>query len=160
MDRVLSWFWRPAITVQNCLSLFFSDDELKGDNMYSCDKCKKLRNGVKSAKVLALPEMLCIHLKRFRHDYSFSSKVHTRVEFPLEQLDMRPYLHKRCKDSVTQFDLTAVICHHGAGGGHGHYTAYALNDRNNLWYEFDDQFVTKVDPQQVLNSEAYVLFYR
>ena len=42
----------------------------------------------------------------------------------------------------------------------GHYTAYGLNALNDQWYEFDDQYVTEVDVQQVENCEAYVLFYR
>jgi len=42
----------------------------------------------------------------------------------------------------------------------GHYTTYALNYVNLTWYEYDDQIVTEVDPQQVENCEAYVLFYR
>jgi len=42
----------------------------------------------------------------------------------------------------------------------GHYTTYALNYVNLSWYEYDDQIVTEVDPQQVENCEAYVLFYR
>ena len=42
----------------------------------------------------------------------------------------------------------------------GHYTAYGLNHVNEQWYEFDDQYVTEVDIQQVENCEAYVLFYR
>jgi len=42
----------------------------------------------------------------------------------------------------------------------GHYTTYALNNINVSWYEYDDQIVTEVDPQQVENCEAYVLFYR
>jgi len=42
----------------------------------------------------------------------------------------------------------------------GHYTTYALNYINLTWYEYDDQIVTEVDPQQVENCEAYVLFYR
>lgn len=36
-----SWFVGPTITLQHCLSAFFSADELKGDNMYSCEQCKK-----------------------------------------------------------------------------------------------------------------------
>ena len=55
--------------------------------------------------------------------------------------------------------MTGVICHHGYAGG-GHYTAYALNHKDEEWYEFDDSHVTKVDPATVLNAEAYVLFYR
>lgn len=91
---VRSWFWGPAVSLHDCMAAFFSADELKGDNMYSCEKCNKLRNGIKYSRVLALPEMLCIHLKRFRHDLSYSSKISSPVIFPLTGLDMRPYLHK------------------------------------------------------------------
>ena len=31
----------PTVTLQDCLAAFFSADDLKGDNMYSCEKCKK-----------------------------------------------------------------------------------------------------------------------
>jgi hypothetical protein len=41
-----------------------------------------------------LLQILCIHLKRFRHEFAFSSKINSYVLFPLEGLDMRPYLHK------------------------------------------------------------------
>ncbi|XP_055895796.1 ubiquitin carboxyl-terminal hydrolase 20-like isoform X1 [Biomphalaria glabrata] len=153
-----SWIIGPTITLQHCLLAFFSADELKGDNMYSCEKCKKLRNGLKYSKVLKLPEILSIHLKRFRHEF-YSSKIGTYISFPLEGLDMEPYLHRGCKDEVTMYDLVAIICHHGTAGG-GHYTAYCLNHLNDQWYEFDDQYVTEVDVDQVQNCEAYVLFYR
>ena len=89
-----SWFWGPTVSLHDCLAAFFSADELKGDNMYSCEKCSKLRNGVKYSKVLDLPEVLCIHLKRFRHELAFSSKINSFVNFPLTGLNMRPYLHK------------------------------------------------------------------
>lgn len=154
-----SWFWGPTVSLQDCLAAFFSADELKGDNMYSCEKCKKLRNGIKYSKVLELPEILCVHLKRFRHEVMFSSKIGSYVSFPLEDLDMKPFLHKDCPSEVTSYDLVAVICHHGTAGG-GHYTTYALNCINDQWYEFDDQYVTEVDPQIVACCEAYVLFYR
>ncbi|NXH12548.1 UBP20 hydrolase, partial [Bucco capensis] len=52
-----SWFWGPVVTLEDCLAAFFAADELKGDNMYSCERCKKLRNGVKYCKVLRLPEV-------------------------------------------------------------------------------------------------------
>ncbi|XP_052789430.1 ubiquitin carboxyl-terminal hydrolase 20-like isoform X1 [Mya arenaria] len=153
-----SWFMGPMVNLQDCLAAFFSADELKGDNMYSCEKCKKLRNGLKYSKVLELPEVLCIHLKRFRHEF-YSSKISTYVSFPLTNLDMKPYLHKDHTSQVTVYDLVAVICHHGTAGG-GHYTAYCQNVFTELWYEFDDQYVTEVDVSQVVNCEAYVLFYR
>lgn len=114
---------------------------------------------MKFSRVLELPEMLCVHLKRFRHDLSYSSKISSPVNFPLVGLDMRPYLHKECKSKVSTYDLTAVICHHGTVGG-GHYTSFAKHEISGKWFEFDDQLVTEVSPEVVQNCEAYVLFYR
>ncbi|CAB1318836.1 unnamed protein product [Coregonus sp. 'balchen'] len=138
-----SWFWGPMVTLEDCLAAFFAADELKGDNMYSCEKCKKLRNGVKYCKVLRLPEILCIHLKRFRHEVMYSFKINSHVAFPLEGLDLRPFLAKDSLSQITTYDLLSVICHHGTAGS-GHYIAYCQNVINGQWYEFDDQYVTEV----------------
>ncbi|KAM4604818.1 ubiquitin carboxyl-terminal hydrolase 33 isoform 1-T1 [Polymixia lowei] len=159
MEYIKSWFWGPVVTLQDCLAAFFARDELKGDNMYSCEKCKKLRNGVKFCKVQSLPEILCIHLKRFRHELMFSTKIGTHVSFPLEGLDLQPFLAKDSSAQTTTYDLLSVICHHGTASS-GHYIAYCRNDLNNLWYEFDDQSVTEVSESCVQNAEAYVLFYK
>uniref|UniRef100_A0A3Q3LB21 Ubiquitin carboxyl-terminal hydrolase n=1 Tax=Mastacembelus armatus TaxID=205130 RepID=A0A3Q3LB21_9TELE len=159
MEYIKSWFWGPVVTLQDCLAAFFARDELKGDNMYSCEKCKKLRNGVKFCKMQSLPEILCIHLKRFRHELMFSTKISTHVSFPLEGLDLQPFLAKDSSAQTTNYDLLSVICHHGTASS-GHYIAYCRNDVNNLWYEFDDQSVTEVSESCVQNAEAYVLFYK
>lgn len=87
----------------------------------------------------------------------FSSKISSVVTFPLKALDMRPYLHTDCTSKVSTYELFSVICHHGTAGG-GHYTCFALN--SGQWYEFDDQYVTKVPSEKVQTCEAYVLFYR
>ncbi|XP_028825090.1 ubiquitin carboxyl-terminal hydrolase 33-like isoform X2 [Denticeps clupeoides] len=159
MEYIKSWFWGPVVTLQDCLAAFFARDELNGDNMYSCEKCKKLRNGVKFCKVQSLPEILCIHLKRFRHELMFSTKISTHVSFPLEGLDLQPFLAKDSSAQIATYNLLSVICHHGTASS-GHYIAYCRNDLNNLWYEFDDQSVTEVSESCVQNAEAYVLFYK
>ncbi|XP_053549308.1 ubiquitin carboxyl-terminal hydrolase 33 [Bombina bombina] len=159
LEYFKSWFWGPTVTLQDCLAAFFARDELKGDNMYSCEKCKKLRNGVKFCKVQKFPEILCIHLKRFRHELMFSTKIGTHVSFPLEGLDLQQFLAKDSPGQVVTYDLLSVICHHGTASS-GHYIAYCRNNLNNLWYEFDDQSVTEVSEATVQNAEAYVLFYR
>lgn len=103
--------------------------------------------------------MLCVHLKRFRHDLTYSSKISSPVNFPIVNLDMRPYLHKDCTSEVSTYDLTAVICHHGTVGG-GHYTSFAKHELTGKWFEYDDQLVNEVSAEVVQNCEAYVLFYR
>ncbi|KAM3851167.1 LOW QUALITY PROTEIN: ubiquitin carboxyl-terminal hydrolase 20-like [Vipera latastei] len=153
-----SWFWGPVVTLEDCLAAFFAADELKGDNM-SCERCKKLRDGIKYCKVLQLPEVLCIHLKHFRHEVMYSFKINSHVSFPLEGLDLRPFLAKESISKITNYDLLLVICHHGTASS-GHYIAYCQNTINSQWYEFDDQYITEVHEMVVQNTEAYVLFYR
>uniref|UniRef100_A0A8C6TND4 Ubiquitin carboxyl-terminal hydrolase n=1 Tax=Neogobius melanostomus TaxID=47308 RepID=A0A8C6TND4_9GOBI len=158
MEYIKSWFWGPVVTLQDCLAAFFARDELKGatDSIFFLFR---LRNGVKFCKMQSLPEILCIHLKRFRHELMFSTKIGTHVSFPLEGLDVQPFLAKDSSAQTTNYDLLSVICHHGTASS-GHYIAYCRNDANNLWYEFDDQSVTEVTESCVQNAEAYVLFYK
>lgn len=40
-DTMKGFVWSQTIKLTDCLTAFFSDDDLKDDNMYSCDKCKK-----------------------------------------------------------------------------------------------------------------------
>uniref|UniRef100_A0A8C2ZM19 Ubiquitin carboxyl-terminal hydrolase n=1 Tax=Cyclopterus lumpus TaxID=8103 RepID=A0A8C2ZM19_CYCLU len=137
-----TWFWGPMVTLEDCLAAFFAADELKGK------PC-----------VASRPGILCVHLKRFRHEVMYSFKISSHVSFPLEGLDMRPFLAKDSPSQVTTYDLLSVICHHGTAGS-GHYIAYCQNVINGQWYEFDDQYVTEVHETVVQNAEAYVLFYR
>ncbi|KAK2720325.1 ubiquitin carboxyl-terminal hydrolase 33-like isoform X2 [Artemia franciscana] len=153
------WFSGPTVSLYDCLSGFFGSDELKGDNMYSCERCKKLRNGIKKATLMELPEVLTVHLKRFRHEMNCSTKISNRVTFPLTGLNLRPYACSDSPSRVMTYDLVGVIVHHGTVGG-GHYTAYALNNITKSWYEYDDNIVRQVSPETVENCQAYVLFYR
>lgn len=63
-----------------------------------------------------LVQILCIHLKRFRHEVMYSFKISSHVSFPLEGLDMQPFLAKESPSQVTTYDLLSVICHHGTAG--------------------------------------------
>lgn len=63
-------------------------------------------------------------------------------------------------DNPVIYDLYAISNHFGGLGG-GHYTAFAKNRYDNLWYNFDDSHVSPVtDTSTMLTSAAYVLFYR
>jgi ubiquitin carboxyl-terminal hydrolase 20/33 len=161
-DWFKSFFVGPVPTLEDCFSAFFSSDELKGKNMYSCEKCKKLRNGVKRCSLFELPEVLCVHLKRFRlFEYGggigFSGKVSQYVQFPLDGLDLKRFLHSDCPNKVTNYRLLGTIVHMGSFTG-GHYVAYIR--RGDQWYVCDDSRVTPVTPETVAESEAYVLFYQ
>lgn len=46
----------------------------------------------------------------------YSFKISSHVSFPLEGLDLRPFLAKECTSQITTYDLLSVICHHGTAG--------------------------------------------
>lgn len=43
----------------------------------------------------------------------FSTKIGTHVSFPLEGLDLQPFLAKDSPAQIVTYDLLSVICHHG-----------------------------------------------
>ena len=43
----------------------------------------------------------------------FSTKIGTHVSFPLDGLDLQPFLGKDSAAQTTTYDLLSVICHHG-----------------------------------------------
>lgn len=153
-----NWFWGPQVTLHDCLSVFFGTDPLDGDNQYSCEVCTKKNKGFKYLKILELPEVLCIHFKRY--ESVGSAKITSHVAFPLVGLDLAPFMSPNSRSQCTTYNLIACICHHGSDILTGHYTTYALNCYDDQWYEFDDQYVTCVSSYQVENSEAYILFYQ
>ena len=133
----------------------------------------------KTLAMHSLPEVLMLHVKRFAHNSYFGSKVNRHVNFPINGLDMRPFLSedKRVRmakaaeaaaagvasaataDDSSLYDLYAVVRHLGSVAG-GHYISYAKNHITGKWYEFDDRIVTEISEKKLAEVEAYVLFYR
>ena len=84
-------------------------------------------------------------------------KIDDHIDFPME-MDMSKYVTAKDGKSMI-YDCYGISNHFGGMGG-GHYTAYAINPLDKEWYEFDDSSVSKVDPQRVVTSAAYNLFFR
>jgi ubiquitin C-terminal hydrolase len=58
----------------------------------------------------------------------------------------------------TSYSLRAVVNHHGTLSG-GHYTSFIKHNKTNQWYLCNDSSVRRVSSKEVLNSQAYILFY-
>lgn len=60
--------------------------------------------------------------------------------------------------SVTEpiYELNSVIVHKGKIDN-GHYISYSRQGTE--WFRFDDSMVVQVSEKEVLNAEAYMLFY-
>ncbi|XP_075073060.1 ubiquitin carboxyl-terminal hydrolase 43 [Mixophyes fleayi] len=167
---------QQSCTLDECFQLYTKEEQLAPDDAWRCPHCKVLQQGTVKLSLWTLPDILIIHLKRFRQVGSRRNKLSTLVRFPLAGMDMAahvvkggplgqwsswkqpPYqLENRHLD--VQYDLYAVCNHHGSLQG-GHYTAYCRNSMDARWYSYDDSNVEHVLEDEVCTRGAYLLFYQ
>jgi ubiquitin C-terminal hydrolase len=103
----------------------------------------------------SFPNILAIDLKRFNDRFQ---KNQIYVNFPLDDLDLSPYIIGYKKDNY-KYELYGVCNHSGSTMG-GHYTSYVKN-ANGKWYHYNDTLVSEVGVNEsIISPKAYVLFYR
>ncbi|KAF2814257.1 cysteine proteinase [Mytilinidion resinicola] len=170
-----------AIDIRDCLDRFTGRERLAAAE-YTCGNCGgQQQNATKQLSIKRLPPVLPIHLKRFEHSKSSSSKLETKIKFPLT-LDMYPYT-THCKTTAPTtkaslknpslsnlnssqninspypslyYELSSVVVHKGKIDS-GHYVSYSRE--GNDWFLFDDSKVVLVPESEVLAANAYLLFY-
>ncbi|KAL0993039.1 hypothetical protein UPYG_G00102510 [Umbra pygmaea] len=166
-----------SCTLDECFQLYTKEEQLAPDDAWKCPYCKQLQQGMVKMSLWTLPDILILHLKRFRQVGERRNKLATMVRFPLKGLDMAPHLVKRSQngplppgsrkqprppDMATPafyYDLYAVCNHHGGMTG-GHYTAFCRNSVDGQWYGYDDSSAEHVSEEQVCTRGAYILFYQ
>ncbi|KAJ8264066.1 hypothetical protein GJAV_G00144700 [Gymnothorax javanicus] len=172
-----------SCTLDECFQLYTKEEQLAPDDAWKCPHCKKPQQGTVKMSLWTLPDILILHLKRFRQVNERRHKLSTLVRFPLAGLDMAPHVVKRSQSLRTLgpwppawkqhpprspdsgpspnflYDLYAVCNHHGGMHG-GHYTAYCRNSVDGLWYGYDDCSVDLVPEEELCTRGAYILFYQ
>ncbi|KAK7196989.1 cysteine peptidase, Clan CA, family C19 [Novymonas esmeraldas] len=68
--------------LDECLDIHFAPELLHGANQYRCESCGRTSEATKSESLLALPEYLLVHMKRFEAGRFFHSKKSDPVFFP------------------------------------------------------------------------------
>ncbi|XP_031623555.1 ubiquitin carboxyl-terminal hydrolase 3-like [Contarinia nasturtii] len=154
---------RPVCNIADCLSSFTEVEELAETELYYCNSCKCKQKSTKRFWIRRLPNVLCLHIKRFRWNNFFRTKIDLRIKFPIKSLDMSQYVLNNVPETRRSnlnnhvYDLAAVIVHHGNGSSCGHYTSFANN--NGTWLHFNDQTVKEVEMSTVAECKPYMLFY-
>ncbi|KAL5018581.1 hypothetical protein ScPMuIL_004303 [Solemya velum] len=165
-----------SVCLDECFQLFTQEETLSDDDAWLCPHCKKQQLGTtKTIGLWSLPDVLVIHLKRFRQTGLRRNKLNVLVNFPISGLNMSPHILSRHSKSTENgidpnkmahlreeemtFDLFAVCNHYGNMMG-GHYTAYCKNPVDQRWYEFDDSKVTEIGEKEIITRSAYLLFYQ
>ncbi|CAG0889491.1 unnamed protein product [Darwinula stevensoni] len=108
---------QPVVTLEECFQLYTSEERLGAENAWLCPSCNRKQEVVKSLALWSLPQILVIHLKRFRQfsNQRTTSKLTTMVDFPLTSFDLSSHLVPR-KKSENQ-----------ANGPNGMFTMPPLN---------------------------------
>jgi ubiquitin carboxyl-terminal hydrolase 36/42 len=147
--------------VRYALGSYFIDenldeiDEKTGKTVptYSCEKCKKKTPAIKKILPEKASNVLVLQLKRFDNSGNkLGKKINIDEYFEFGGIN---------------YKLVAMILHNGLSNRSGHYYSVALSSdpaEDNVFYEFNDKFVTKFDTENKNNirrviSEAYVLMY-
>ncbi|XP_041076899.1 ubiquitin carboxyl-terminal hydrolase 43-like isoform X3 [Polyodon spathula] len=159
-----------SCTLDECFQLYTKEEQLAPDDAWKCPHCKQLQQGMVKMSLWTLPDILILHLKRFRQVGERRNKLSSLVRFPLAGLDMTPHMVKRSHSPWPSwkapqqqhdflYDLYAVCNHHGGMHG-GHYTAYCRNSVDGQWYSYDDSSVELISEDEVSTRGAYILFYQ
>eukprot|EP00004_Rigifila_ramosa_P009453 TRINITY_DN2100_c0_g1_i1.p1 TRINITY_DN2100_c0_g1~~TRINITY_DN2100_c0_g1_i1.p1 ORF type:complete len:183 (+),score=41.80 TRINITY_DN2100_c0_g1_i1:596-1144(+) len=154
-------------SLTGCLRSFGATETLGRKDKFFCDKCCSLQEAQKRLRVKTLPEVLVLHLKRFKYVESLGryKKLTYRIPFPFE-LKMT-----ESAEPDTLYTLFAVVIHVGSGPHHGHYTCVVRS--NSQWLLFDDDLVDVIEEEQVqrfcfgstqeiapTTDAGYILFYQ
>ena len=83
-----------AVTLEECFDLYTRAEILGAEDAWHCPYCNKKQEVVKKLGLWSLPDILVIHLKRFRQQsrQRSTSKLTMLVDFPLYGFDMTPHL--------------------------------------------------------------------
>ncbi|KAK5078953.1 hypothetical protein LTR64_002627 [Lithohypha guttulata] len=151
---------KTGVTLEDCLEEYGKTETLSEQNAWYCPRCKEHRRANKQFELWKVPDILVMHFKRFSSARNFRDKLELKVEYPVENLDLSQMVRDKSDGKSSIYDLIAVDNHYGGLGG-GHYTAYAKNINNKMWYDYNDSHVSPVkDPEVVVQKNAYLLFYR
>ncbi|KAG1334583.1 Ubiquitin carboxyl-terminal hydrolase 4 [Cocos nucifera] len=153
-------------SITSCLKNFSSTETLNAEDKFFCDKCCSLQEAQKRMKIKKPPNILVIHLKRFKYIEQLGryKKLSYRVVFPLELK-----LSNTIDNADSEYSLFAVVVHVGSGPNHGHYVS--LVKSHNHWLFFDDENVEMIDESMIQTffgstqeyssntDHGYILFY-
>ncbi|OHT15567.1 Clan CA, family C19, ubiquitin hydrolase-like cysteine peptidase [Tritrichomonas foetus] len=142
-----------ATTLIDCIKLFFSDSS--PDDERECEFCKEKADCIMTPSLLSehMPNILVLHLSRFRMGKNGFVKNNVKVDFP-ELLDFNEIMPGGSNHAT--YKLFGYVTHYGSIDS-GHYTS--IGNINDQYYLFDDDTVSPVDKEKGLQLQPYIMFY-
>ncbi|KAF8131617.1 hypothetical protein EV363DRAFT_1398706 [Boletus edulis] len=127
-------------SVSACLRQFSASEMLCQKEKFFCDACCDLQEAERRMKIKRLPNVLALHLKRFKYQEDRHIKLTYRVAFPLELRLFNTVDDIPNPDRL--YELFAIVVHIGNGPNHGHYVS--IIKTLGYWFVFDDETVDSI----------------
>jgi len=157
-------------SVSACMRNFSAPESLRDDNKFYCDTCCSLQEAKKCIRIKHLPNVLALHLKRFKYIEQLQrfKKLSYRISFPME-LNL-PNIAEAADNPDRTYRLFAVVVHVGSGPNHGHYISLVRSHQH--WLLFDDESVDVIEEASIQScfgsavdtaantDTGYILFYQ
>ena len=178
-------------TLADCLESYCAQEILRGADQARCDKCKEFRDSSKQITLTRAPQFLVIHFKRFNStSRGVSKKINTAIDFPVENLDLQPYMLPPPTPAETAqisssfgpeaakadpamsapytYDAYGIVRHLGPTMEEGHYKALVKDRVRRTWRCFNDRIAEDFVPGKgeykgsgdLRNGQAYIVFYQ
>jgi len=144
---------RITTTLDHCISQYLENEKMQDENAWFNEITGKKENVIKQMNFWKLPDILIISLKRF------DDENRATIIYPLTGFNMFNYVNGYKYADQYIYDLFAVSYHLGSMQNGGHYTCSVMA-QNGQWNYFDDDRVIDVEAKDVINENAYCLFYR
>jgi len=170
-------FVKPA--VDSCLANFFAPE----DREVNCEKCKVGKIATQTMKILSMPKVILLHLKRFiAVERPIAGTKETELVFKKNKVpvDLTTNLAvgklltsnqssgTACPLPQDKYRLKSIVHHIGNTANSGHYTTDALRadpeDGKDQWVSFDDGVAVERSLERVTQTTsnqktAYTLLY-
>ncbi|XP_063701016.1 ubiquitin carboxyl-terminal hydrolase 36 [Culicoides brevitarsis] len=144
---------RKSNSIDEGVENYFARERLE-DTGYKCEACKKRVTATKQFSIEKAPIALCVQLKRFS---VLGGKINKHISMR-HTLNLNAYASNKAETRNLSYRLVSLVTHIGASQHCGHYTAIGCTE-SGQYYHFDDSMVSHVQPQRVLETQAYLLFY-
>ena len=144
-----------SVDLDDCFDYNQKNEYFTGENAMYCINCKTQLPGSYRTTLYTSPEILILVLNRGK---GIEFKV--KLEF-IENLNLMNYVE--LKNTGYMYTLIGVVTHMGESGASGHFIAYCRSPRNNIWYRYNDDLVSKVNnvKQEIIDyAMPYILFYQ
>lgn len=99
-------------TLYDAMDSFVGVEHLQHGADVACNECGAIGTMTREFRIKKLPNILCVHFKRFRWNGNVRTKITDHVEFPLDALDMSAYT---IDGTDATYELSAVVEHVGDG---------------------------------------------